>query len=91
MATTIGIDTILNDVAKLDTKDLETFHQRVGGVLSLRKSKPVKEKEKDLVKKILRVAIPTSGKKSRPLTQLRARPPEFFILEKHLERPFYME
>ena len=49
---TIGIESILTDVAKVDTKDLEAFHKKVGGLLSLRKSRPVKEKEEELVRQI---------------------------------------
>lgn len=48
----LDLEEILDGIAKLDLKDIENFHLKVGGLLSSRKAKSLTEREQQLVEKI---------------------------------------
>ncbi len=53
-----GVETILHDVSKLGTKELEYLHQRVGGLLSLRMTKSHQKREAVLLSNIGEPLLP---------------------------------
>jgi hypothetical protein len=59
----LNLEEILDGVAKLDLKDLENFHLKVGGLLSSRKAKSIPEREQFLIEKITGQFLPEKENK----------------------------
>lgn len=68
----VNLEEILQGVSKLNLHDLEQFHQKVGGLLSIRKARSIPEREHALTAKITEEFLP---KKSSQKFEL--------LLEKH--------
>ncbi len=64
-----GMETILNDVSKLDNKNLEYFYQQVGQLLSLRKTKSEQKRESILLSIINEPLLPGMAQKKYNLLQ----------------------
>jgi hypothetical protein len=60
----LDIEEILNGIAKLNTNELESFHLKVGGLLSKRKAKSIPERESELMEKITGAFLPQPESRS---------------------------